>query len=416
MKRLLAGMCTLGILTGSAGAVVSEMTPPPAEENTLVTTSAIDYTSSADVLYQLGLFQGIGYDTQGKPVYDLGARCTRAEAAVMLMRLLGLEEEAKTAPAAPFTDLKDWQKPAVNLLYQKGMISGASADKFEPEAPCTIEMYTTFMLRALGYSDKKGDFRYESAPVFGMQIGLADNFSCDIRDFRRDDAVQMSRMALDLKPKGAKDTLLMQLVNEGAVAKEKAEILYQENQKILEVLKKTDAAVPYAADVFASLIDHETGNTMSLQGSLVDHGTKAVLHGTLFVAMGKSYSVSQKVTVVRDSGGIFISPLGNRNYRDDQVAALLRETNLLSLVMSAVPARSLMGDVQVSGNTVIMPMAAGAAKLKFEETGALIERTLSMKLHNVSYNVSAKTTKSGTGIELFIPSNYWNFIQISHIG
>ena len=226
----------------------------------------------------------------------------------------------------------------------------------------------------------------------------------------------MSRMALDLKPKGAKDTLLTQLVNKGAVAKEKAEVLYRGNQKMLEVLKKTDAAVPYAADVFASLIDHETGSTMSLRGNLVDYGTKAVLHGTLFVALEKSYSISQKVTVVRDSGGISISPLSNRNYRDDQVAAFLRETNLLSLVMSAVPARSLMGDVQVNGNTVIMPMAAGTAKLKFEETGALAERTLSMKLHNVSYNVSAKTTKSGTGIELFMPSNYWQFIQISHIG
>ncbi len=416
MKRLLAGMCTIGILAGSAGAVVSEMTPPPEQEETLVTTPAIDYTSSADVLYELGLFQGIGYDAQGKPIYDLGARCTRAEAAVMLMRLLGLEEEAKTAPASPFTDLQDWQKPAVNVLYQKGMISGASADKFEPESSCTLEMYATFMLRALGYSDKSGDFRFESAPLFAMQIGLADNFSYDLTAFRRDEAAQMSRMALDVKPKGSDETLLAQLVNKGVVAKEKAEALDQGNQKILEVLKKTDAAVPYAADVLATLIDHETGSTMSLEGKLVDHGTKAVLHGTLFAALHGSYSVSQRVTVVRDSSGICISPLANRHYRDDQVAALLRETNLLSLVMSAVPARSLLGEVQVSGNTVILPVAAGTAKLKFEETGALVERTVSMKLHNVSYNVSVKTTKSGTGVELFMPTDAWRYIQISHIG
>lgn len=415
MKRLVAGICAFGMLSSAAGAVVSEMTPPPPEENVIVTTPAIDYTNSADILYELGLFQGVGFDPQGKPLYDLGARCTRAEAAVMLMRLLGLEEEAQTAPAGPFTDLQDWQKPAVNLLYQKGMISGASADKFEPEAPCTVEMYATFMLRALGYSDKNGDFRYESAPVFGMQIGLVDNFSCDIGDFRRDDAVQMSRMALELRPRGAKDTLITQLVAEGVVDKDKAALVLGETKRIADVQNKADAAIPCAADVFASLIDHETGSTMSLRGSLVDQGRQAVLHGMLSVALQDGYSVSQKVSIVRDSSGISISPLSNRNYRDDQVAAMLRETNLLSLAMSVVPARSLLGEIQMNGDTVTLPLAAGTAKLKFEEDGTLTERTLNMELHNVSYHVTAKTTKSGTGIELFVPGNYWQFIKISHI-
>lgn len=414
MKRLVAGICAFVMLSGTAVAVVSEMTPPP-EEDIVVTTPAIDYTSSADILYELGLFQGVGFDAQGKPIYDLGARCTRAEAAVMLMRLLGLTEEAQTAPASPFTDLQDWQKPAVNLLYQKGLIAGASADKFEPEAPCTVEMYTTFMLRALGYSDKNGDFHYESAPVFGMQIGLLDNFSCDVGDFRRDDAVQMSRMALELRPKGAKDTLITQLVAEGAVDKDKVSLVLGETKRIADVQNKADAAIPYAADVFASLIDYETGSTMSLRGSLVDQGRQAVLHGMLSVALQDGYSVSQKVSVVRDSSGISISPLSNRNYRDDQVAAILRETNLLSLVMSVVPARSLLGEVQMNGDTVTLPLVAGTAKLKFEKDGALAERTLDMKLHNISYHVTAKTTKSGKGIELFVPGNYWQFIQISHI-
>lgn len=414
MKRMVAGICILGMLSGSAAAVVSEMTPPPAEENVIV-TPAIDYTNSADVLYALGLLRGAGLDAGGKPIYDLGAKCTRAEAAVMLMRLLGLEQQAQTAPSAPFTDLKDWQKPAVNLLYQKGMIIGASADKFEPETPCNAEMYATFMLRALGYSDKKGDFQYQSAPVFGMQIGLIDNFSCDITDFRRDDAVQMSRMALELHPKGENEPLLKKLVADGVVTEDKAALVFGETKQIADVEVKAAAAIPYAADVFASLIDRETGSTMSLNGSLVDQGRQAVLHGMLSVALQDGYSVTQKISVVRDSSGISISPLDNRNYRDDQVAALLRETNLLSLVMSTVPARSLLGEVQIQGNTVVLPIAGGTAKLKFEESGALAERAVSMNLHNIAYSVSAQTTKSGTGIELFVPGNYWQFIKISHI-
>ncbi|MFR4973557.1 MAG: hypothetical protein ACLUB2_09295, partial [Butyricicoccus pullicaecorum] len=105
MRRLLAGLCAVGLLTSSAGAVVSEMTPPPAEvveEN----TPTADYTASADVLYELGLFRGAGVDRFGRPVYELEEPCTRAEAAVMLVRLLGLEEEAKEAAGTPFTDLQ----------------------------------------------------------------------------------------------------------------------------------------------------------------------------------------------------------------------------------------------------------------------------------------------------------------------
>ena len=214
MRRLLAGLCAVGLLTGSAGAVVSEMTPPP-EEVVEENTPTADYTASADVLYELGLFQGAGVDRFGRPVYELEEPCTRAEAAVMLVRLLGLEEEAKEAAGTPFTDLQDWQKPYVNLLYHRGMIRGASYDKFEPESPCTAQMYTALMLRALGYSDQAGDFTYDNALSFGMRVGLIDNFSCDLDDFRRDDAAQMSRMALELKPKGSETDLLGKLVQQG---------------------------------------------------------------------------------------------------------------------------------------------------------------------------------------------------------
>ena len=146
MRRLLAGLCAVGLLTSSAGAVVSEMTPPP-EEVVEENTPTADYTASADVLYELGLFQGAGVDRFGRPVYELEEPCTRAEAAVMLVRLLGLEEEAKEAAGTPFTDLQNWQKPYVNLLYHRGMIRGASYDKFEPESPCTAQMYTALMLQ-----------------------------------------------------------------------------------------------------------------------------------------------------------------------------------------------------------------------------------------------------------------------------
>ena len=118
---------------------------------------AANYTNCADSLHEMGLFQG----TQNG--YDLDRTPTRAEAAVMLVRLLGKEAEAKTLTyTAPFTDLKGWEKPYVQYLYSNGLANGTSRTTFNPTGKCTAQMYATFLLRALGYSDT-ADFCYVNA-------------------------------------------------------------------------------------------------------------------------------------------------------------------------------------------------------------------------------------------------------------
>ena len=76
-----------------------------------VSAAATDYTACADSLQALGLFQGT---EQG---YDLDRAPTRAEAAVMLVRLLGEEADALALEyTAPFTDLESWQQPNIHYL------------------------------------------------------------------------------------------------------------------------------------------------------------------------------------------------------------------------------------------------------------------------------------------------------------
>ncbi len=80
---------------------------------------AANYTNCADSLHEMGLFQG----TQNG--YDLDRTPTRAEAAVMLVRLLGKEAEVKALTyTAPFTDLKGWEKPYIQYLYSNGLANG----------------------------------------------------------------------------------------------------------------------------------------------------------------------------------------------------------------------------------------------------------------------------------------------------
>lgn len=193
-KTALACLATTALLTASAGAA--------------------NFTSSADALNTMGLFAGseLGYELDRAP--------ERAEAAVMLVRLLGAETEALAATdnAAPFTDVPDWAAPYINWLYENGLTTGATETTFEPYGTCSSQMYATFLLRALGYSDgTDGDFSYDTALDFAQSLDVVDavNYSPDA--FLRDNMVAMSYTALAVTPKDADATLLAQLVEAGAV-------------------------------------------------------------------------------------------------------------------------------------------------------------------------------------------------------
>ena len=181
------------------------------------TAGAANFTNCADRLKDVGLFQGTN---QG---YQLDKAPTRAEASAMLVRLLGKEAEAeKLTYTAPFTDLKGWEKPYVQYLYDNGLANGMSATAYNPNGKCSAQMYTTFLLRALGYSDAKGDFTYAKALDFGEQVGLVDDINCSTKNFLRDNVVAMSLTALDTDVKGSDSILLDKLVADGAVDKTKA--------------------------------------------------------------------------------------------------------------------------------------------------------------------------------------------------
>jgi|GEM_PF-836138 len=180
------------------------------------------YDDCVDALVELGLFQGTANG------YELDRAPTRAEAAAMLVRLLGAEEEALTARYAhPFTDLKGWESPYVGYLYEKGLTTGMTATAFAPQQPCSSQMFCTFILRALGYgSGEGGDFTYANAAEFAVKLGVADVISLGFGDFSRDGAVGIAYTALATPMKaGGKEPaplLLQYLVDSGAVAKEKA--------------------------------------------------------------------------------------------------------------------------------------------------------------------------------------------------
>ncbi|MBQ5777751.1 MAG: S-layer homology domain-containing protein [Oscillospiraceae bacterium] len=176
-----------------------------------VSAFAANFEHCADALFDLGLFRGTnnGYELDREPM--------RSEAAAMLVRLLGAEEEALALPyTAPFGDVADWAKPYVQYLYDKGLTKGTSETTFGYADKCTAQQYATFLLRALGYADGV-DFTYDTALTYGEKIGLCDWANCFGEVFLRDNVVAMSYTALSMPTKSGDVDLLSKLVSSGAV-------------------------------------------------------------------------------------------------------------------------------------------------------------------------------------------------------
>ena len=228
---------------------------------------AANYTNCADSLHEMGLFQG----TQNG--YDLDRTPTRAEAAVMLVRLLGKEDEAKALTyTAPFTDLKGWEKPYVQYLYSNGLANGTNRTTFHPTGKCTAQMYATFLLRALGYSDT-ADFSYANAIETARERGIYDTGIINVQNFLRDDAAAASYTVLSVSPKNSEGTLLDQLVSENAITEANAKSyqnLFSTYAQYREATAGMDALLHYSVNSeFASpaAVTHDGRTVMQVQTS-----------------------------------------------------------------------------------------------------------------------------------------------------
>ena len=68
--------------------------------------------NAAETLYTLGLFKGTGVNPDGTPIFDLDKAPTRDQGLIMLIRLLGKEQEALAGTwDIPFTDVSDFMRP-----------------------------------------------------------------------------------------------------------------------------------------------------------------------------------------------------------------------------------------------------------------------------------------------------------------
>ena len=179
-----------------------------------VTASASDFDAVAEDLSTIGMFRGTANG------FELDRAPTRSEAAIMLVRLYGAEEAAKTAYEAgeishPFTDVSEFTSPYVAWLYTNGITNGFTETTFASQRPCSAQNYATFLLRALGYKDGE-DFQYTDALVFAQEKGFYEPIMFS-GEFLRDDLAALTYQGLAADTADGETYLLDKLIQDGAI-------------------------------------------------------------------------------------------------------------------------------------------------------------------------------------------------------
>lgn len=179
-------------------------------------------TVLAGGLKELGLFLGRGQHSGPGDDFDLAGKPTRAEALTMLLRALGKGREAEAhGKTHPFSDVPAWADGYVSYAYEQGLTKGVTATRFDAEKAATADIYLTFMLRALGYTEGiyDGDFTWNSPYALAARCGMLP-VQVDRDAFLRADVVTVTCAALFAKQKGTETRLHEALAAEEVFTRE----------------------------------------------------------------------------------------------------------------------------------------------------------------------------------------------------
>lgn len=273
----------------------------------LASGSSAESTRNADILFDLGLFKGT---SKG---YELDQSPTRIQGIIMLIRLLGEEDEALSCdPTQPFGDVPAWATQYVAYALAKGYTNGTSSTTFGTNARLDAKSYVTFVLRAMGYHDSNGDFSWSTALADSATFGLMTSQAASALSqagINRGDMVDLSCCALTMPMSGETKTLAQKLVEAGVIEAEKGKKNGVLGNRIIYTYVSSDAStVEYArktlslasgkvtADILSvnlnnqkvsvksALVNNTLGATAPFKQIVSQSGAKAVINSNFFQA------------------------------------------------------------------------------------------------------------------------------------
>lgn len=346
-KRVLAFLCALLLLTGAVPFAAAQ------EGETL---------RAADALHTLGLINGTGASG-----YALESPATRAQAAVLLVRLAGAQQDAAADNwFSGYRDVPAWASRAVHYAVHQGWIdSPASAGlDFHPDTAITADEWFTFLLRMLGYDDDAGDFSPDSAALFAQHIGLTPQVSTG--SLSRGQLFVLLESALSFSYKDGSATVISRLIDRGIVSRAAANAL----GFLSPVLTARQVAERYTAaafhlDVYTRQIEldidmpmvNASGFFISADGLAVTnyHTIEDSVHAVATLSTGEVYPVQRvlyydpdadiaviQISKTSRSGHVTsafahldIAPSGTRDVRPGDVVYTLSDPLGMGLAVSS---------------------------------------------------------------------------------
>jgi len=129
---------------------------------------------------------------------------TRAEFAVVVCKILGLEpEEGKISDEFEFDDVDDkhWAKEYIKIARKTGFISGRGGNKYDPDARISYEEAMKILVAAMGYTpmaEQKGGYPYGYTNV-AKNLGVPTDLTFNDKDEAlRGDVMEMVYNSLDV--------------------------------------------------------------------------------------------------------------------------------------------------------------------------------------------------------------------------
>ena len=384
--------------------------------------SSSETTQHANTLNALGLFRGTGTG------YELDKTPTRIQGLVMLIRLLGEEDSALESSASHgFTDVPEWADKYVGYAIEKGYTKGTGAGTFSPDTNLDAKSYVTFVLRALGYSDSKGDFSWSSALSDSAGIGLMTKETASSLSYaviNRGDMVDISYCALTMTLKESNSTLAQKLTSSGVFTAEQGKtngvlgnrLIYTYvpyDSSTTDYSRKTYALASgkITADVVtvnlnnpnvtvkSALVNNAVGATSTFSKIVSQSGSRVVINSNFFEAY-TSFKIPIGHVVCNGQFMYGVSGLTSFGFTSDNKVVVGRPAFFFRVAVNGSstknwPCYELNSIQQNNSNSVIYNSAYGTSvKITCSGTAVIIEN-----------GVITKLSPCYAGETLSIPSN-----------
>jgi len=383
----------------------------------------------AQICADLGMLKG---ETGTVDAAYVATAPTRLQAAVMFLRLKGLEAEALAFTGeANFADGNlAWAEGANLLAYLKANPQlGWQGDgtNFNPNNPITAKEYYKVLLEALGYKQNTaevvGDFSWDNVLEFAAEKGLAKVAA--VENYTVNDLAVATVEALKLNVKGGDVSLAASLVEAGKIDAAKAEAagLYTAaattsdvDLKAVKAIGNTKVEVEFTAEVekaFAenvanyAIVAKGTTTALEVKAAVLDGTKKAVLE-TAAQTSGKAYTLTVGAVAINFGG------VGRKTDAPELDKVVGSDTERVELTFTEIMDLGTALDADnysIAGVTIEKAVWSGSSRkvVELQTKGMVANKNYTVKVTNVksvdgvvlksaSKNFLAKTDKTAPKI------------------